>query len=30
MDTWNSAIGRIEELLEYDVDVQELAQMVLT
>lgn len=30
MDSWNSAIGRIEELLEDDIDVQELAQMVLT
>lgn len=30
MDSWNSAIGRIEELLEGDIDVQELAQMVLT
>lgn len=30
MDSWNSAIGRIEDLLESDIDVQELAQMVLT
>lgn len=30
MDEWNSAIGRIEESLEGDIDVQELARMVLT
>ena len=30
MDSWNSAIGRIEESLEGDIDVPELARMVLT
>lgn len=30
MDSWNLAIGRIEELLESDIDVRELAQIVLT
>ncbi|MGO1531903.1 MAG: AraC family transcriptional regulator [Micrococcaceae bacterium] len=30
MDSWNSAIGRIEESLESDIEVSELARMVLT